>query len=38
MTTGSFVGAKDVTVALAPGQWSFFPNGFHQKSYFLVTS
>ena len=38
MTSGAFVGAKSVTLALAPGRWSYFPNGFRQRSYFLVTA
>jgi hypothetical protein len=36
MTSGAYVGSKTVTVTLAPGQWSFFPDGFHQRSYFVV--
>ncbi len=38
VTGGAFTGTKTVTIALAPGQWSYFPNGFDQRSYFLVTS
>jgi hypothetical protein len=38
ITGGAFTGTKTVTIALAPGQWSYFPNDFHQRSYLVVTS
>jgi hypothetical protein len=38
ITDGAFTGTKSVTVALAPGRWFYFPNGFHQRSYLVVTS
>jgi hypothetical protein len=38
VTTGAYTGTKSVTMTLAPGHWSFFPNAFHQRSYFVVTS
>jgi hypothetical protein len=38
VTSGTYIGSKNVTISLAPGQWSFFPNGFRQRSYFLVVA
>jgi hypothetical protein len=36
VTAAEFVGTRRVTVELAPGQWSFYPSVFHQRSYFSV--
>ena len=36
LTGAAFVGKRSVTVELAPGQWYFSPNAFHQRSYFDV--
>ena len=36
LTPSGFVGTRRVTVELAPGQWSFYPGAFHQRSYFSV--
>jgi hypothetical protein len=36
LTASGFVGTRRVTVELPPGQWSFYPGVFHQRSYFSV--